>query len=100
MSTGTDFIPTVDCMPRKYRYAEPIRFRPAVSVSSIFRDRNGFSAMSGPTRDFENSSTSVRVGKKYIPFRPMTQAWTAEDRPGRAADLRGLHRTTCGAVSS
>ena len=61
---GTDVIPTWDCMPRRYKYASPIFFSPAVSVSFIRRERNGLSASNGDTLDFENSSTSVRVGKK------------------------------------
>ena len=64
MSAGTDFIPTVDFIPRKYRLASPIRFRPTVSVSRSCLARNGLSYKSGPTRDFEKSMTSVRVGKK------------------------------------
>ncbi len=75
MSAGTDFIPTVDCIPLRYRCASPIRFSPAVSVSFINLDKKSFSASSGLTRDFEKSITSVRVGKKYITFSPFRQAW-------------------------
>lgn len=101
MSAGTDFIPTVDCIPRRYRYASPIRLRPAVSVSVISRERNGLSAKSGLTRALENSSTSVRVGKKYIVFRPLRQAC----RLRRIAQVvpptwAAFVTTTCWAVSS
>ena len=73
-SAGTDFMPTVDCMPRRYRWASPMRFSPAESVSVMSLRKNGLSSRSGPTRDLLKSITSVRVGKKYMTLRPMMQA--------------------------
>jgi hypothetical protein len=59
------------------------------------------STTSGVTRDFENSRTSVRVGKKYITLSPDRQAW----RLRRMAHVvpptwLALESTTCGEVSS
>jgi len=101
MSAGTDFIPTAERIPRKYKYAEPIRFNPAVSVSETSRERNALSPSNGRTLDFENSNTSVRVGKKYITFKPMTQAWILLKIAHVVPPIwAALLSTTCGAPSS
>jgi hypothetical protein len=61
-------------MPLKYKYASPIRFNPAVSVSFICSNRKRLSAIKGLTRDRLKSKTSDFVGKKYIQFKPVRHA--------------------------
>ena len=64
-STGTDFRPTREFIPRRYRNEVPICLRFAVSVSTIHLPTlSGFSSTRGEIRPLEKSVTSVREGKR------------------------------------
>ena len=75
-STGTDFNPTLDCIPLKYKNEFQTCFKPAESVSLIHLPIvSGLSSINGVILDLLKSKTSDLLGNKYkIPQYPLYRA--------------------------